>query len=206
MQQLVNYFAGCGYDSYYTCPSSCGRGNTGFPQYNEAGTDQCGARIGIMLAVYNPKPKPYPRQVPIKGPWWHIDFDVRLGGYTSISDVAFVNFPDEDSCGCGAFPVTPNPSSGDLAPTGFISKVEMSNVDLESVTHIPPSDTGKIVLEDCVDFVCTGALFSTNFYIFSCCVSTISFCSVSPQRDILVRRPVKQIAKMNLYMVRTYDH
>lgn len=148
--------AGCGYDSYYECPASCGRDGTGFPNYNEAGTAQCGARVGVMLASFNPKPKTYPREPPIMGPWWDIDFDVRLGGYTTIEDVAFLSFPDQDDCGCGAVAVMPNPSSGDLSPTGFISNVVTAGVDMGSLYHIPPANPAKVVLEDCVDFVCTG--------------------------------------------------
>lgn len=40
----VDNVAGCGYSSAVQCPSSCG-----FPNYGEAGTAQCGARIGVCL-------------------------------------------------------------------------------------------------------------------------------------------------------------
>jgi hypothetical protein len=139
-----------------TCPSQCGRGNTGFPHYGEGGSDACGPRIGIMLGVWNPKPKPYPRTPPIMGPWWDVDFDVRLGGYTNVTDVAFINWQQQDSCRCRNFALSPNPSSGDLAPTGFVSRLQLSNVDSSAVFHVPPSEGGKVTFDNCVDFVCTG--------------------------------------------------
>lgn len=111
---------------------------------------------GILVSAWNPKPKPYPRTVPIMGPWWDIDFDVRLGGYTNITDVALINWPKQDDCGCRNFAVSANPSSGDLSPTGFISSVTLTNVDPHAIYHVPPSELGKINHQDCVDFVCTG--------------------------------------------------
>ena len=109
-----------------------------------------------MFSAWNPKMKPYPRTPPIMGPWWDIDFDVRLGGYTNITDVALINWSQQDNCGCRNFAVSPNPSSGDLNPTGFISSVALSNVDASAIYHVPPSDPSKVTFEDCVDFVCTG--------------------------------------------------
>ena len=109
-----------------------------------------------MFSAWNPKKKPYPRTPPIMGPWWDIDFDVRLGGYTNITNVALINWPQQDDCGCRNFAVSPNPSSGDLNPTGFISSVALSNVHESAIYHVPPSDPAKVNIEDCVDFVCTG--------------------------------------------------
>lgn len=111
---------------------------------------------GILVSAWNPKGKPYPRVPPIMGPWWDIDFDVRLGGYTNISDVALINWPKQDDCGCRNFAVAANPSGRNLNPTGFISSALLSNVDPNTLWHIPPSDPGKVNHEDCVDFVCTG--------------------------------------------------
>jgi hypothetical protein len=109
-----------------------------------------------MLAAWNPKAKKYPRQPPIMGPWWDCDFDVRLGGYTNITDVAFINWPQQDACGCRNFAISPNPSAGDLSPPGFVSNLQLSNVDVNAIYHNPPSNPWKITFEDCVDFVCTG--------------------------------------------------
>ena len=111
--------------------------------------------LASCLVCGTPKPKPYPRVPPIMGPWWDVDFDVRLGGYTNITNVAFVNWQQQDSCGCRNFAISPNPSAGDLRhwatyPTG------LSNVDANAVYHVPPSETSKVTFDDCVDFVCTG--------------------------------------------------
>ena len=71
------------------------------------------------------------------GPWWDIDFDVRLGGFTNMTDIALINWPQLDDCGCRNFAVSANPSSGDLNPTGFISKAMLSNVDSDALWHVP---------------------------------------------------------------------
>jgi hypothetical protein len=113
-------------------------------------------RAGILVSAWNPKPKPYPRDVPVMGPWWDINFDVRLGGYTNISDVALINWPKQDDCGCKTFAVAANPSSGDLNPTAFISRVMKTQVDPHALYHAPPSDRSKATFDDCVDFACTG--------------------------------------------------
>jgi hypothetical protein len=111
---------------------------------------------GILVSAWNPKPKNYPRDVPIMGPWWDIDFDVRFGGYTNISDVALINWPKQDDCGCKTFAVAANPSSGDLNPTAFMSGVMKSGVDPHAICHVPPSDRSKATPDDCVNFECTG--------------------------------------------------
>lgn len=73
-----------------------------------------------------------------------------------MTDIALINWPQLDACGCRNFAVSANPSSGDLNPTGFISKAMLSNVDSDALWHVPPSDPAKVNHEDCVDFVCTG--------------------------------------------------
>lgn len=73
-----------------------------------------------------------------------------------MTDIALINWPQLDSCGCRNFAVSVNPSSGDLNPTGFISNAKLSNVDASALYHVPPSDPGKVTFDNCVDFICTG--------------------------------------------------
>lgn len=42
----------------------------------------CGSRVGMLLGAWDSVAKPFPRSRPLMGPWWSIDMDVRLGGYT----------------------------------------------------------------------------------------------------------------------------
>ena len=90
------------------------------------------------------------------GPWWDVDADAALGGYTRIHNVALVNWPQQDDCGCRHFAIAPNPSSGDLSPTTFVSAAALSNVSSGAQYHSPPPDPELVNFEDCVDFECTG--------------------------------------------------
>lgn len=153
-EALLVVCSGCGFDTTIACPASCG--SDGFPNYSEVGDAACGPRIGFTAAVWFDDPKAWPRAPPIMGPWWDVAADASLGGYTRIHDAALVNWPEQDTCGCRHFAITPNPSADDLTPTAFVSGVAAANVAEGAQYHSPPADPSRATFDNCVDFECTG--------------------------------------------------
>ena len=90
------------------------------------------------------------------GPWSDVDADASLGGFTNMSDVALVNWPQEDSCGCRHFGITPNPTADDLSPTVFVQRIAQSNVASGAQYYTPPGDPRRATFDNCVEFECTG--------------------------------------------------
>ena len=143
--------AGCGYNDSMSCPERCG-----FITAQDSGTNVCGSRVGIMLGAYDSTAKTYPRRMPITGPWWSIDMDSRLGGFTSISDTALINWKPVDDCNCVNTAISDNPSASDISPTGFVSTIVKENVAVNAEVNFHEPDVGLVNPNDCVEFVCTG--------------------------------------------------
>lgn len=151
--------AGCGHRSTAQCPEerNCrsARGQS-WPNYSEDGGAACGSRIGLTTSVWFNKPKPWPRTVPLMGPWSDVNADASLGGYTNMSDIALVNWPRTDYCECAHFAISPNPTSDDLTPTVFVNGIAQSGVADGAVYHPPRADPSRATFDNCVDFECTG--------------------------------------------------